>query len=98
MNDSSKPSMLKLPNDTFLYPLRFQSINASRKGNPPNLWVVLDCLTVEGNVEVERIDCETYEQADAVGRVLAQTMAKYFPEVQVSFREPTLDRHSGIVA
>lgn len=98
MNDSSKPSMLKLPNDTFLYPLRFQSINASRQGTPPNLCVVLDCMTVEGNVEVERIDCETYEQADAVGRVLAEAMAKYFPEVQVSFQEPMPDRHSSIVA
>lgn len=87
MSDANKPSMLKLPNGNFLYPLRFQSINAIRKGSPPNLWIVLDCLTTEGDTKVERIQFETYKQADAMGRVFAEAMAKHFPEVPVLFIE-----------
>ena len=89
MDGTNKAAMIRLPNGNFVYPGRFRSVNASREGTPPNLWVVLECLTVEGEKGTERIYCETYEQADAVGRVLAATMKKYFPQVSVSFVETT---------
>lgn len=87
MTDPAKPSMLQLPNGTFLYPLRFRSVDAFRKGTPPDVQVVLKCLTIEDKIEVENIHCETYEEAHAVGRVLGRAMAKHFPGVTVTFRE-----------
>ena len=87
--DTSKAAIFQLPNGNFIYPGRIKSVNACRTGTPPNLWVVLDFVTTENETEVERIYCETYEQADAMGRVFARAMAKYFPQVPVSFLEKT---------
>jgi hypothetical protein len=81
----SRAAMVMLPNGTYLYPKQLRWIRAFRKGTPPNLWVELHCQTIEDGVQIERIDCETWDQVDAVGNVLARSMAEYFPEVPISF-------------
>ncbi len=81
----SRAAMLLLPNGTFLYPRRFRWISAFRKGTPPNLWVELQCRTLEDGVHVERIECETWDQVDAIGNMLSTSMAEHFPEVSIHF-------------
>ena len=88
-SEANKAAIFQLPNGNFIYPGRIKSVNAYRTGTPPNLWVALECVTTENETEVERIHCETYEQADALGRVFAAAMEKYFPQVSVSFVETT---------
>lgn len=77
--------MLMLPNGTFLYPKKLCWIRAFRKGAPPDLWVELHCQPIDGDVQVERMECETWDQVDGIGNVLARSMAEFFPDVPISF-------------
>lgn len=83
----NKAVMMKLPNGNFLYPTRLKSINAIRSGRLPNLSVILECLTMEEEIEMERIECENYEEVDAVGYAIKHAIEMYFPDVTLSFSE-----------
>lgn len=84
---SNQAEIMKLPNGSFLYPRRLKSINAIRSGRLPNLSVILECLTMEEEREMERIDCENCEEVDAVGYAIKHAIEMYFPHVTLSFSE-----------
>lgn len=87
MAETEKPWSMQLPNGVYLYPRLYQSIIAFRNGEPPDLQVVFECRTAEGEVEIERVSCESWEEADAVGRAFASAMAEFFPELPLAFGE-----------
>lgn len=85
MTDPVMPVMLRLPNGSFVYPRQYRSISLTRIAVREGVDVRVECLTNQGRTEIERVTCETIEQADAFGRVLVEAMQKHFPDVQVRF-------------